>query len=70
MHFKESQRIPIHMWFVFQSLDIIYLDKKKKVIEMKKNLKPFSYYSPKKKANYVVELPVRSKVKIGDLLGF
>ena len=54
--FAESQKIPLHMWFVFCTIDVLYLDEDKVIIEMKQNFKPFAYYSPKKKAKYVIEL--------------
>jgi len=54
--FKESQKIPLHMWFVFCTIDVLYLDEDKTIVEMKQEFKPFAYYSPKKKAKYVIEL--------------
>src|SRR3989344_8449782 len=50
----------IHMLFVFQSIDVIWLDKNKEVIDKKENIKPFSLLiKPKIKAHYVIELPLR-----------
>ncbi len=54
--FRESQRVPLHMWFVFCTIDVLYLDENKVIVEMKRNFKPFAYYSPKSKAKYVIEL--------------
>ena len=50
----------IHMLFVFQSIDVVWLDKNKEVIDKKENIKPFSLLiKPKIKAHYVIELPLR-----------
>jgi len=61
----------IHMLFVFFPIDIIYLDKNKKVTDLAKNILPFSLgYTPKKPSKYFIELPAgKSKgTKIGDEL--
>ena len=56
--FNKEARRDLHMLFVFFPIDVLFLDKNKKVADIKKNFKPFSYYTPKAKAKYVVELPV------------
>ena len=55
--FKNPKRILIHNWFVFFPIDLIFLDKDKQIIEMKRNLKPFSWYKSKKPANFLIEEP-------------
>ena len=47
----------IHMMFVFYKIHVIFLDKNKKVVDIKKNLCPFWFYAPKKASKYVIELP-------------
>jgi uncharacterized membrane protein (UPF0127 family) len=69
----DNERIAaLHMLFVFFPIDVLFLDKNKKVVDIKKDFKPFSYYSPKARAMYVVELPtgVVGKTKIGDKISF
>ncbi len=56
--FKKEARADLHMLFVFFPIVVLFLDKNKKVVDIKKDFKPFSYYAPKAKAQYVVELPV------------
>ena len=58
----------IHMLFVFFPLDIIWLDKNKKVVDIHKNVKPFTFAAPKKPAKYIIELPcgISSNIKIND----
>ena len=61
----------IHMLFVFFPIDIVYLDKSKKVVDIAKNILPFSLgYAPKKPSKYFIELPAgKSKgIKIGNRL--
>lgn len=60
--FNRPMRIDLHMFFVFFPIDLLFLDKDKKVIEIKEGFKPFTLYYSKKKAYYVVELP-NGKVK-------
>jgi hypothetical protein len=72
--FKEEKIIPLHMFFVFFPIDVLFLDKKKKVVEIKENFRPFTCCTPRAKAKYVIELPKgmikKSKTKLNDLISF
>jgi len=60
----------IHMMFVFFPIDVLFLNKKRKVV-VKVTVQPFiPNYTPKKAAKYVIELPAgRAKsVRIGSTL--
>jgi uncharacterized protein len=60
----------ITMFFCFYSLDIIFINKDKKIVD-KTTLKPFKWnYTPKKKCVYVIEsIKDRFKnLKVGDLV--
>ena len=67
--FKKEKIIPLHMLFVFCPIDVIFLDKKKKIVEIKKNFRPFSFYTPKKKSCFVIETQKgfvdKNKIKLG-----
>jgi uncharacterized protein len=61
----------IHMFFVFFSINVIFLDSKQRIVDIKKRLRPFTLYVPKRKARYIIELPLKtsiSSLKIGDKL--
>ena len=62
----------IHMFFMLRSLDIVWLDRDMKVVDIVKNVKPFTaYLAPKRKAMYVLEMEVGNlKLKEGDKLSF
>ncbi|MEM4244913.1 MAG: DUF192 domain-containing protein [Candidatus Nanoarchaeia archaeon] len=48
----------IDMFFVFYPIDVLWLDSKFRIVDVKTNLKPFSGITkPKFPAKYVVELP-------------
>ena len=72
--FENERIVPLHMLFVFFPIDVIFLDKNKKVAEIKESFRPFTFYNPKKKAMYVIEVPAgfvkRSKTNVGDKIGF
>ncbi len=70
--FGEEQPVPLHNMFVFQVIDVLFLDGKKHVVEIKRNFRPFTLYNPKKKAKYVIELPcgAAKKVAPGDTITF
>ncbi len=67
--FSKEQRHLLHMFFVFFPIDVLFLDKNKTVIEIKKNFRPFTVYNSKEKAMYVIEIPaerIEGKVNLGD----
>ena len=72
--FEKERKICIHMFFVFYPIDLIFLNENKNVIELKERLKPFTIYSSKNKAKFVLELEngviENNKISIGDKISF
>ena len=72
--FDSEELQPLHMWFVFSAIDVLFLDSSKRVVEIKKGFRPFRFYSPRARARYIIELPegaiVEAGVKVGDRIGF
>lgn len=72
--FKEEQLIPLHMLFVFMPIDVIFLNAKREVVELKQGFLPFTFYNPRRKAKYLIELAngaiKRQRINIGDKIGF
>ncbi|MFH1895770.1 MAG: DUF192 domain-containing protein [archaeon] len=62
----------IHMLFVFYPIDVVYLDSRKKVVDIKLGFKPFELnYTPKKPAKYFIEFPtgiIENKISLNDKL--
>lgn len=59
----------IHMLFVFFSIDVIWLNSNKEVVDIKRDVKSFSpWITPNKAAKYIIELPKNASkhIKIGD----
>jgi uncharacterized membrane protein (UPF0127 family) len=72
--FKKEKKEIIDMIFVFYPIDLVFLDKSKKVIEIKKNIKPFTFYKTKNEVKFLLELNrgsiEKSNIKLGDKLSF
>ena len=70
----QEEFVPLHMLFVFQTIDILFLDSNKRIVELKRDFKPFTMYIPTKKAKFVIELPQdtvrKKKIKAGDMCKF
>ncbi|MEM3412249.1 MAG: DUF192 domain-containing protein [archaeon] len=48
----------IHSFFVFFNFDVVWLDEKMRVVDLKENIKPFCInITPKKPAKYILEMP-------------
>jgi uncharacterized membrane protein (UPF0127 family) len=65
-------RFGIHTFFMKFSIDIVILDKKMKVVKIKKSLSPNKFFVWNPKYDHVVELPqgtIESKrIKLGDVV--
>ena len=72
--FKREEKISLHMFFVFYPIDVLFLDKKKIVVDIKENFKPFSFYTSRKRSKYAIELPLaaikNTNTRIGDKISF
>lgn len=72
--FKTERLQSLHMFFVFYPIDLIFLNENKEIIELKENFKPFTCYTSKEKAQYILELPIntikQSQSSIGDSIRF
>ena len=72
--FDREQSAGLHMWFVFYPIDVLFLDSKKRVVEIKERFLPFTFYFPTRKAKYVVELGAgkirKTSTQVGDLIEF
>ena len=68
--FKKKQIVPLHMLFVFYKIDVLFLDKDRKVVEIKRNFKPFTFYTPKSKAMYVAEVVDSKNTGVNDIVSF
>ena len=61
----------IHTFFVFKPLDVYFLDKDLKVVDLEKNLKPFRIRIPKNWCYYILETPSGMfNINKGDILEF
>ncbi|MDP2908332.1 MAG: DUF192 domain-containing protein [Nanoarchaeota archaeon] len=63
----------IDMLFVFFPIDVLWLNKEKKVVDIRRNVKPFTPIAiPKKPAKYIIEMKtgMTNNIKIGDKIRF
>jgi uncharacterized membrane protein (UPF0127 family) len=71
---KESVReTMIDMLFVFFQIDVLWLDKNKKVVDIRRSVKPFTFLIiPKRPAKYIIELKegTTNNINLGDELKF
>ena len=72
--FDHESIIPLHMFFVFYPIDVLFLNNNKEVVEIKENFKPFTFYTNENPAMYIIELPAgaikESKTKLKDKISF
>ncbi len=70
--FPGRASLSIHMFFVFFSIDVVYL-RNNCVVDVKKGVRPFTLFLlPAKESDTLIELPVglieRGKICVGDVL--
>ncbi|MFA4886957.1 MAG: DUF192 domain-containing protein [Candidatus Nanoarchaeia archaeon] len=68
--FGSEQKWSLHMLFVFFQIDVVYLNKEKKVVGIKKKIMPFEVYIPGPKSKYIIELKDAGKIEVGEKLVF
>ena len=72
--FDKEKIISLHMFFVFYPIDVLFLNKNKKVVQIKENFRPFRIMIAKKPAKYIIELPnktiKKTNTELGDTLSF
>jgi len=73
LKFDSDTAISLHTFFVFYPIDIILVDSRLKVVETA-TMQPFTTFSARNKAKYVVEVPSgtirKSRTKLGDEIIF
>jgi uncharacterized membrane protein (UPF0127 family) len=70
MEFKRERKVSLHMWFVFSPIDVLVVDSDKKIVEIKRNFKPFTFWSSSRKGKYIVELGFPVEYENGDYVSF
>lgn len=68
MIFPQEQKINLHMFFVFYPIDVVILDSKMNIVEIKRNVKPFTLWNSSQKGTYLLELGFPSFYDEGDEL--
>lgn len=68
--FHSIKEYPLHMFFVFRKLDIVYISSDFKVIKILHNVLPFTPHVKSVKARYIIELKDSRRLKVGDRLTF
>jgi|SRR3989339_1418414 len=68
MVLPKEQKISLHNWFVFYPIDVLILNSNKKIIEIKRQFKPFNIWRSETKGKYVIELGFKNKYHVGDIL--
>lgn len=63
-----------HMFFKWNPVDVVFLDKSNRVVKTVSYLKPWRVILPVKNAHSTLELPVGTvkaeKIRVGDTIGF
>ena len=70
IEFPSSRKVSLHMFFVFFPINVYVLDSDKRVVEIKKNFKPFTVWNSSEKGKYVMERVDSRNYKIGEKVEF
>lgn len=69
-----ERTLTMHMLFVFYPLDIVLLNSRQEVVELKRDFRPFTFYRLKRKARYILELKKSTidkyDLQLGDKISF
>ena len=70
MKFSKEKLVSLHNFFVFFPIDVLIVDTEMKIVEIKRNFKPFTLWRSREKGKFVVELGFSGKYEVGDQLEF
>ena len=72
--FNKERIVSLHSFFVKFPIDIVFLNELFEVVELKKNMRPYQFYTPKNKALFILELPehsiVNGDIALNDIVSF
>ena len=68
MIFPKERTIGLHNLFVFFPIDVLVVDEKMKIVEIKRNFRPFTVWTAKTKGKYLIELAFSREYDVGDVL--
>lgn len=73
-NFNKERKRSLHNFFVFFSLDVMFLNENQEIVEIKERFRPFTMLFPKQKSQYIIELPAgtitNTNSQIGDVVNF
>jgi uncharacterized protein len=67
--FARPRKEIIHMLFVFYPIDIIVLNERREVVALKERCLPFTFYAPKPRMSYLIEIPAGRIKATGTTIG-
>ena len=73
LNMEKESKFLVDMLFVFFNLDLAFLNSKKEIVDIRRNVKPFiSFITPNVKSKYLIEMSSSEmkNLKIGDKLEF
>ena len=70
--FARPRRVALHMAFVGYPIDVLFLDAGRRVVEIKRNFRPWRCYRARRPARFVIELPAdrAEGLEVGDKVVF
>jgi len=68
--FKKEKYVSLHTLFVFYPIDIIYLNKNRKITKLLKKVKPFTLLIPYTKCRYILELKDSKNISLKTKISF
>lgn len=68
MVFPREQKISLHMMGVFFPIDVLIVDTSGRIVEIKRDFRPFQFWSSKEKGKYVMELAEKGIYDVEDVL--
>lgn len=67
--FRKPGRYSVHMFFTRFPIDLVYIDSKFRVVEVRADIRPWRIHRPKAVAKYLIELPrgtiARARIRVG-----
>ncbi|MEK6937422.1 MAG: DUF192 domain-containing protein [Nanoarchaeota archaeon] len=68
MVFPQERTVQLHNFFVFYPIDVLLINEKMKIVEIKRKFKPFTFWNSQQKGKYLLELAFLGEYTLENIL--
>ncbi len=68
MVFPKEQKVSLHMVGVFFPIDVLMVDASGRIVEIRRDFRPFQFWSSTRQGKYVIEMAEKGEYDVDDMI--